>query len=179
MSWHRNQLMPRWHHWAFWNKGLQNDPMGSITDLVRLKSKYFYSYERNKTPENNRQKKFEHKMVSPAKWPKCRYDFAAFTWRNSLILLTGLSPHRLTGSCFSACKLFSPFHYIERGTIYLDYQLLHFYILIFRGLCLESWLKIGLSFIFKAWSLRGYYTPSVLSQNYQHFLSPFWKKNDI
>ena len=27
-------------------------------------------------PLNNRkQKKFEHKMTSPAKWPKCAYDY--------------------------------------------------------------------------------------------------------
>ena len=28
MSWHTNKLMPLWHHWAFWNMGLQNDPIG-------------------------------------------------------------------------------------------------------------------------------------------------------
>ena len=45
-----------------------------------LNSKSFYTYERNKTSKNNKkQKKFEHKMASPAKRSKCRYDFVAFT----------------------------------------------------------------------------------------------------
>ena len=37
-------------------------------------------------PKNNKkQKKFEHKTASPAKGPKCRYDFVAFPWRIGLI----------------------------------------------------------------------------------------------
>ena len=45
-----------------------------------LNSKYVYTYERSKTSKNNKkQKKFEHKMASPAKRSKCRYDFVAFT----------------------------------------------------------------------------------------------------
>ena len=42
--------------------------------------KVIYTYERNKTSKNNKkQRKFEHKMASPAKRSKCRYDFVAFT----------------------------------------------------------------------------------------------------
>ena len=42
---------------------------------------------KNKTSKNNeKQKKFEHKMASSAKRSKCRYDFVAFTWRYVLYL---------------------------------------------------------------------------------------------
>ena len=33
--------------------------------------------------------KFEHKMAPPAKWPKCRYDFIAFTWWTAFICTFG------------------------------------------------------------------------------------------
>ena len=32
---------------------------------------------------NKKEKKFKHKTASPAKRPKCRYNFVAFTWRLS------------------------------------------------------------------------------------------------
>ena len=28
MFWHKNKLMPLWYHWAFWNMGIENDPIG-------------------------------------------------------------------------------------------------------------------------------------------------------
>ena len=41
-----------------------------------------YLWKKIRHPKNNKkQKKFEHKIASPAKRSKCRYDFVAFTWR--------------------------------------------------------------------------------------------------
>ena len=41
-----------------------------------LKSNGLFLHERNKTLKTNRkQKKFERKIVSPAKWSKCTYDY--------------------------------------------------------------------------------------------------------
>ena len=59
----------------------------TIQDLVQVWSQNnFYSHERNKPPKyNNKQKKCEQNTASPAKWPKCRYDFVAFTWRFVLL----------------------------------------------------------------------------------------------
>ena len=36
---------------------------------------------------NEKQKKFEHKITSLAKWPKCKYNFVAFPWQFDLIPL--------------------------------------------------------------------------------------------
>ena len=38
MSWHRNKLKPPWHQWAYWNMGLQNDPMHRVRRGSKMKS---------------------------------------------------------------------------------------------------------------------------------------------
>ena len=50
----------------------------------RFRRLWLYFYERNKTCnkyKKHKQKKFEHKTAFPAKQPKYRYNFVAFTWR--------------------------------------------------------------------------------------------------
>ena len=50
-------------------------------DLVRLKSKVFILLKKQDIKSNKKKiKKLEHKTASPAKQPKCRYDFVAFTF---------------------------------------------------------------------------------------------------
>ena len=36
--------------------------------------------KKKKRKKKKKKKKKDHKMASPAKWPKCRYDFVTFTW---------------------------------------------------------------------------------------------------
>ena len=56
----------------------------AIQDLVQIwnqsNSIFMNGTRQLKVKTTKKQKKFEHKMASPAKRPKCRYDFVAFTW---------------------------------------------------------------------------------------------------
>ena len=49
------------------------------TDLVQVWSQSDFIFMKE-IKNNKKQKKFEHKMVSPAKRPKCRSDFVACIW---------------------------------------------------------------------------------------------------